>query len=186
MDRKDMKQMLFLTGFMGAGKTTVGKALGKVLALDVLDTDQLIETSSGQSVRDIFKIKGEPFFRRCEEETLRALAKRDKQAIITTGGGLVVSGTNRAIMKKSGIMIYLHCDIERINNRLLHDTTRPLLQQNPGQAFVKLYKSRLPYYLDADFVIDTTMKSVPLIVKEIIFILDRLPAFGASCEQEIN
>lgn len=163
--RVNKVKAIFLTGFMGSGKTTVGKVLGKHLQLQVIDTDEYIESARGCSVREIFSQEGEAQFRIYEREYLKELPNED--FIITTGGGIVIQKENREWMKENGIVVYLHCKPKVLLKRLENDTTRPLLDGDKKNNIEKIFKKRLPFYNEADFVIDTTTKSVDQIIKEI-------------------
>jgi shikimate kinase len=160
-----MKRM-YLTGFMGAGKTTVGQRLAERLQLPIIDTDHYIEEHVGKSIKRIFAEEGEAAFRQYERECLRMLPP-DK-VIVTTGGGIVIQKENRDWMKQTGIVIYLHCEFEEIVKRLADDDTRPLLTQHHRDDLEALWKKRLPYYQEADWMVDTTGKRVEQIVDEII------------------
>jgi shikimate kinase len=161
---------IFLTGFMGAGKTSVGKQLAKRLDIPVVDTDQLLEQKIGKSINEIFAKEGESTFRKYERELLKTLPLEN--IVITTGGGMVIQKENRDWMKKHGIVIYLHCEPEEILRRLASDETRPLLQQRNKQEQIKrLLTERLPYYEEAHFMINTTNKTIAEIVDEIVTML---------------
>lgn len=171
MGRRGINATIYLTGFMGAGKTTVGERLGEILTLDVFDTDKVIEGVCEKSISDIFADEGEAYFREYEESTIKKLSRN--RVIITTGGGVVENEGIRTFMKENGISIYLHCDPKVIMSRLEGDVTRPLLQEKKPQAITAIFEARLPYYLEADYTINTTMKSVGAIVSEIGHLLDR-------------
>ncbi|TCP31157.1 shikimate kinase [Scopulibacillus darangshiensis] len=172
-----VNEAVFLTGFMGAGKTTVGGQLAKVLGLDVFDTDHVIEKTFKKSISDIFADQGEAYFRECEQRVLRELSS--KRAVITTGGGVILDEGNRQIMKKNGITIYLHCSPSKILKRLAGDTTRPLLHGDQEQKVITMLEKRLPYYLEADYTVNTTMKSVQTIISEIVNLLYRHRNLGS-------
>ncbi|MCO7176516.1 shikimate kinase [Sporolactobacillus kofuensis] len=158
--------MIFITGFMGAGKTTLGRALEEKINAQVFDTDQLIEQKQQTTISKLFEEKGEPFFRACETELLQELLPMDRRTIVTTGGGMICNPMNRQLMHEKGTIVFLYCDIKMIHQRLLNDQTRPLAQKNQGTELDLLYQKRLPDYLDADHVINTTGKSVDAIVDE--------------------
>ncbi|RYL90985.1 shikimate kinase [Sporolactobacillus sp. THM7-4] len=160
--------MIYITGFMGAGKTTIGAALGHQMNIPVYDTDELIEKEQKKSVQELFRENGETFFRNCESEILRKIERSGEQAIVTTGGGIITSPVNRELMRESGPVIFLYCDLEMIRQRLAGDQTRPLLQKFPGKELDLLYKKRLPDYLEATYTINATAKSVTAIVHEIL------------------
>ncbi|MEH7458900.1 shikimate kinase [Bacillus pseudomycoides] len=156
---------IYITGYMGAGKTTIGKALSKELDIAVVDTDQKIEEKQGKLIRDIFAEEGENTFRQYESEMLRSLSTSNM--IITTGGGIVERAENRQWMKENGKVVYLYCDPYVIAERLREDTTRPLFQKENIEAFVKKFENRRAYYEEADIHIDTTNKSVEEIMEEL-------------------
>ena len=156
---------IYITGYMGAGKTTIGKALSKELDIAVVDTDQKIEEKQGKLIRDIFAEEGENIFRQYESEMLRSLSTSNM--IITTGGGIVERAENRQWMKENGTVVYLYCDPYVIAERLREDITRPLFQKENIEAFVKKFENRRAYYEEADIHIDTTNKSVEEIMEEL-------------------
>ncbi|MBP3952340.1 shikimate kinase [Bacillus suaedae] len=160
-----MVNNIYITGFMGSGKTTVGQALAKSLGYQVTDTDKWIEEMEGQSISTIFKQYGEPYFRDLETNALQQIS--GNQLIITTGGGIIMRPENREIMKEKGEIIYLQCDLEEVFLRLNDDTTRPLLEKEDKSNVEKLYQSRLPFYEEADYTINTTGKSIHFIVQEL-------------------
>jgi shikimate kinase len=156
---------IYLTGFMGSGKTTIGRALSEKLGIPVIDTDEMIEKKAGKTIPAIFADEGEERFRKYEQEILKQLPTND--VIITTGGGMVISKENRSWMKKHGNVIFLSCSLDIIFQRLQSDTNRPLFSQNK-EKMKELYEKRLPYYLEAAFTIDTSHKSVEEIVEDIV------------------
>ncbi|MDM5189949.1 shikimate kinase [Bacillus sp. DX4.1] len=158
-------QAIYITGFMGAGKTTIGKALSDKLGIPVVDTDQRIEEKHGKLIRDIFAEEGEISFRQYESAMLQALPTSD--IIITTGGGIVESTNNRQWMSENGIVVYLYCDPYVIAERLSEDTTRPLFQKENIEAFAQKFEKRRSHYEEATVHIDTTNKKVEEIIEEI-------------------
>lgn len=157
---------------MGAGKTTVGKALGEKLNLPVYDSDEIIIKKERRSIENIFQENGEAYFRKLETETLHALPTQN--AIITTGGGIVLKKENRDFMKEHGIVIFLYCSPEMIFERLKDDSTRPLLQGNKMKEIETRLKKRLPLYKEAEYMIDTTHLTVGEAVENIIRFLQSL------------
>ncbi|PFN29628.1 shikimate kinase [Bacillus cereus] len=156
---------IYITGYMGAGKTTIGKALSTELHMEVVDTDQKIEEEQEKSIRHIFAEEGEIAFREYESEMLRSLPVHN--VIITTGGGIIERAENRKWMKENGTVVYLYCDPYVIAERLREDTTRPLFQKKDIEAFVTKFESRRAYYEEAEIYIDTTNKSVEQIMNEL-------------------
>lgn len=158
---------IYLIGFMGAGKTSVSRKLAESLTVSHYDTDLEIVEAAGKSINDIFTIEGEAKFREIESAVLKTMPQYD--AVIATGGGVVLAEENRRQMRSSGTVIFLYAEIGEILQRLEGDHSRPLLQENKLEAAQLLYSSRLPLYRQtAHFEIDTTSKSVSEIVKEII------------------
>jgi shikimate kinase len=156
---------IYITGYMGVGKTTIGKALSKELHMEVVDTDQKIEEQKEKAIRYIFAEEGEMAFREYESEMLRSLPVQN--VIITTGGGIIERAENRKWMKENGTVVYLYCDPHVIAERLREDTTRPLFQKKDIDAFITKFESRRVYYEEADIHIDTTNKSVKQIMNEL-------------------
>ncbi len=161
---------IYLIGFMGAGKTTIGKELGRYLQLPVFDTDEEIVKSEKRSINLIFEQDGEMFFREQETNTLRQLLH--ERAVITTGGGIITRKENCQLLKENGLVFFLFATPEEIMKRLEQDKSRPLLKGDKKQKITELYEERMSLYKDtADFVIDTTGKKVDEIVKEIVLCL---------------
>lgn len=144
---------IFLTGFMGAGKTTVGRHLADRLQLPFFDLDEEIERQAGRSVRAIFETQGEAEFRRLEHESLQAVCAHPRLVVATGGGTLTLEG-NRELIGRSGLSVWLHPPfatlVERIGRGNRGD--RPLFQDET-QAWT-LYRERLPTYQGCDLRID--------------------------------
>jgi shikimate kinase len=144
---------IFLTGFMGAGKTTVGRLLAERLGVPFVDLDPEIERQAGMSVREIFASRGEGEFRRLEREALAAaLAQPD--AVIATGGGTVAFEANARLIGASGLAVFLNPPFATIAARIggRGKLDRPLFQDE-AQALA-LYRERLPAYHRADLTVD--------------------------------
>lgn len=151
---------------MGSGKTTIGKIVGELLSVEVVDTDQWIEEQEQTTIAEIFKEKGEAYFRQLESQALRSVTKRNR--LVTTGGGIVIKEENRQFMKENGIVIFLDCSVGETMNRLKNDTTRPLLNKDKAQQIQTLYTSRYPWYKEAHITIDTTKKGVNEVANEVV------------------
>jgi shikimate kinase len=136
-------QRIYLVGFMGVGKSTVGRELSLKLHLPFLDLDAEIEKAEQLPVREIFSRFGEPRFRQLEREHLGRLAKTS-QAVIALGGGAYIDPENRRIVDDTGVSVWLEASFPIINERVWPDGTRPLLA-DPDQA-KRLYFERLPSY----------------------------------------
>ncbi|WP_246945956.1 shikimate kinase [Bacillus pinisoli] len=155
---------IFLTGFMGSGKSTIGRELSNHLQLPVIDTDEQIERETGISIREIFSTFGESYFRDLESKTLFSLPTTN--LIVTTGGGMVIRKENREWMRKNGTMVYLQCDFDVIWSRLEHDQTRPLVVNSQKEQIKHLYLERQQYYEENDFFIDTA-RPLQIVVEQL-------------------
>ena len=150
-----LSQNIFLTGFMGAGKTTAGHALARLTGCLFHDLDSMIVAKEKRSIAEIFKTDGEDYFRHCETMVLSGLKEQDA-AVYATGGGIVMRVENRALMRCKGRIIYLHANWETLRGRLQGSVDRPLVDQATGwYDLEQLWLSRLPDYQDADIVVDT-------------------------------
>lgn len=163
------EQNIVLTGFMGAGKTRIGRELAAQLSFEFIDTDAYIETKEGMTISNIFATKGESYFRALEVQVLHELAKK-KGVIISTGGGMPLQTKNAAMLKECGRVIYLQASAETIYQRLKGDTSRPLLQtENPRDAINQLLAEReKAYSFVADIAVTVDKKTVEQITKEIL------------------
>ena len=146
---------IFLVGFMGAGKSTVGRILAEKLGYGFCDADKYIEEQAGTTITQIFADHGEDHFRDMESESTETLAAGDNQ-VIATGGGVVQRDRNWDAMKAGGTTIYLRATVESVWERIKDDDTRPLLQvDNPVDTARELLTKRTPMYEKADIIIDT-------------------------------
>lgn len=162
-----MFKNIILTGFMGVGKTSVGTQLAKDLGYTFVDTDTLIEADQKITITEIFSAFGEPFFRDVEARIIRQVLQGENQ-VVSTGGGAVIRDENREAFKKAGFVICLTARPEVIYERIKQETHRPLLQTPDPQAKIKeLLDSREKFYRQADFVFDTSEKSVDDVIREI-------------------
>ncbi len=159
---------ILLTGFMGAGKTTVGRKLAKRLGYYFIDTDSEIEREQGCSIPDIFRYAGEPCFRDLETDLLKSMVNH-KNSIIATGGGMVLRKENRELMQQIGKRVFLRVSLEDLLKRLQQDKQRPLLQQeNPVEKIHRMLEERTPIYEEAECIIDTSKFTAQQMVSEII------------------
>ena len=159
---------IFLIGLMGSGKTTIGKLLAKKLNRSFIDTDQLIEQKSGVDVSMIFEFEGETGFRERETKLLSGLSE-ERNHVISTGGGVVLSKYNRDIISKCGTIFYLKTLPKELSLRLKNDKTRPLLKNTDVEKkLTKLYEERRSLYeTTADYIIETKGKKATQIALEI-------------------
>ncbi len=159
---------IVLTGFMGAGKSSVGRKLAERLGMSVIDTDDLIERSAGMRIFEIFAKHGEPHFRELEKKAVAEASKLENRVIIT-GGGVVLKEENVKNLRKNGIIIYLHARPDVIYSRIKHESHRPLLRvKEPMKKIKELLEYRALFYANNDFMVDTSDLTVEEIVEEIV------------------
>jgi shikimate kinase len=163
---------IVLIGFMGCGKSTVGKQLADSLKMGFIDMDDEIEKNEGETIQNIFQEKGESYFRDIETSYLSKMIIK-KEMVIATGGGVIIRGENIDMLKKMGKVIFLHTDSSQLVNNLKEDSKRPLLNGgNTQDKISSLLDEREPKYLSAsDIIIQTTGKDVESVVQEIISLL---------------
>lgn len=161
-----------LIGMMGAGKSTVGRALAKQLEWDFSDTDHIIEMSTGVSIPTIFEIEGEEGFRRRETQALLNF-EGASHCVLATGGGIILAEENRRILQRIGKVVYLRASARDLYERTKLDRNRPLLQDpNPEKKLKDLLAIRKPIYEScADLVIETGRQPVGQIVNKICQLL---------------
>ncbi len=143
---------IYLVGFMGSGKTTVGRRLADALGWSFVDVDDDIEARAGMAIPQIFEQQGEPEFRRIEAESLAARvqqAERGQPVVMALGGGAFVQEANAALIGRHGVSIWLDCPLELVKARVAGADHRPLARD--PEAFERLYHSRRGAYAKADF-----------------------------------
>jgi len=172
---------IFLIGMMGSGKTQTGPDLAKMINYAFIDTDDVIEKASKQSIADIFEKDGEKAFRNLEKQVLKEISQHHS-LVIATGGGLVTVPENWGILHQ-GIVIWLDLDLKRSIKRIASDDKkRPLLNDDDlSQAFSLIYKSRKPIYLESDLRIEVKDQS-PYEVASMI--TERLPSILIAPEAQ--
>jgi len=161
---------VILCGYMGSGKSTVGKALAAERGMDFLDTDAMIEEGEDCTIREIFETRGETAFRDLETKYLEKLSVTAVNTVIATGGGMVLRGINRELMKKTGQVVWLKAGEETTFDRVKNDTGRPLLDSAGEEELRKkisaMLKERGPAYeAAADRVVETDGKTVEEILE---------------------
>ncbi|HET8809365.1 MAG TPA: shikimate kinase [Flavobacteriaceae bacterium] len=168
-------QKIALCGYMGSGKTEVGKRLSEELKLDFVDLDQEISTHEKKSIPLIFQKKGEVYFRKIEHQLLQSLLLKDSAIVLSLGGGTPCYGNNLDLLKQSKVkLVYLKANLTTLTDRLFEQkNTRPLIshyhQKNDLEEFVRKHLfERSFFYLQSDLVVEVDGKSGENIVSEII------------------
>ncbi len=148
---------IILIGFMGSGKSSVGKELSRRMGCRFLDTDMLIEQEEGKTIPEIFKEKGEAYFRDKETQLLKGMETELKDSILSTGGGLPLREENRELLRRLGFVVFLRTSDDIVIRRLRGDQSRPLLAgEAPEDKVARLQRERGPIYLaTAHYVLDT-------------------------------
>ena len=161
---------IVLVGAMGSGKTTVGRNLAKKLKVDFYDADHQIIDKTGVSIDHIFDVEGEEGFRKRESKVLKELCNKPN-IVLATGGGAVILGENRLIIKRAGVVVYLLSSVDQILRRTAKSKTRPLLENstNRRQTISNIIDSRDPLYREiATIIINTNAKKLNEIINEIL------------------
>lgn len=170
-----VKKNIVLVGFMGTGKTSVGKALAKKMGRPVIDIDRVIEEKEKRKIGDIFEKDGEPRFREIEKETIRAEALKEG-AVITTGGGAVLDPQNVEALRNSGYVIALLASPETIFERVRNAKHRPLLNGKDMLAEIKrLLTIREPHYRQSDYQFQTDGRTADQVADMILNALKEKP-----------
>jgi shikimate kinase len=190
--------MVCLTGFMGSGKSTVGRLLAAQLAWHFVDLDSEIERHTGLPISQIFEQKGEPVFRDIEHERLARVlgwaSERDARVVLALGGGTFAQPRNAALIhnvaspQRPGVaVIWLDCAIESLLQRCVLMGDRPLFRDEA--SFRRLYEERLPYYRQADYRIESGGESIRVVEQILALgIFDgtaRVPADGTATGQPL-
>ena len=158
--KKSNPQLIFLIGFMGSGKSTIGKLMAKQLDYNFIDTDKYIEKKVGKSISELFAELGEKGFRKIENEVLNELKNLDDNYVIATGGGMPCHQTRLNKMLKLGTVIHLEIDVKSVLKRVSQGkNVRPilagLLPSEMEQKIRDLMKKRLPYYEQANHTVSS-------------------------------
>lgn len=161
---------IILIGFMGAGKTTIGKRLSDHLGYTFLDTDEVIEEAQHRKIADIFQVEGEEYFRELETKILLEYSTKLNNCVLSTGGGMPLKVENQQLMQEMGYIVFLRTGIETSLHRLQKDQTRPLLQGDNLEEKVRTMQTiRNPIYSSlAHATIDTDDLSPREIVERIL------------------
>jgi shikimate kinase len=173
---KEKKSLIYLTGFMGAGKSTIGPILANTLGFSFIDTDKEIVKITGKSITEIFSELGEFYFRDIEHKFLREISGLS-HTVIALGGGALMFERNMNLIKSTGTLIYLRTDEESLLKRLSRNKERPLLRardpiiqeaEQLKQTVRSLMAAREQFYSEAHIIISTSGKKVGITVDEIV------------------
>ena len=181
--KADPPRAVFLTGFMGAGKTSVGGALARRLGWRFVDLDRLIEAAEGSSIRNLFEQRGEPGFRKAESTALRLLLaemKRSPATVAALGGGTLTLARNRQRLRQhGGPLVFLEAPLRTLYRRCRRaGRQRPLFAHY--QQFRQLYQTRLPFYSKATLRVSTWRKRPRIVAAEVA------AALGLGSRQEVR
>ena len=158
---------LVLIGFMGTGKTTVGKKLARRFGMKFVDTDQEIERITGMSINDIFKKHGQIRFRSEEKAAVRRICRNQNQ-VISTGGGVVLDSGNRAMLQKDSFLVCLEAAPQVIYERVKRKKNRPLLHtDDPLETIKQMLTERQLFYSRADYTVDTSNMELEAVVEAV-------------------
>jgi shikimate kinase len=156
---------VYLVGFMGAGKSSIARALARRLDWRAVDVDEMIERREHQPVAAIFAKLGEPYFRAVEQQVLMDQIPT-RHLVVATGGGTFVDPQNRAVIARDGISVWLDVPIDRLIARVPADGRRPLAADRA--EFERLYIARRAAYEQADYRVDAAQARIPAIVEELV------------------
>ncbi|MBI4963754.1 MAG: 3-dehydroquinate synthase [Desulfomonile tiedjei] len=163
---------IILAGFMGTGKTTIGRRLAQTLGWEFLDTDATIEEREGQNVSQIFKTRGEEHFRLSERMICREIALL-RNTVVATGGGMLLDPENRRLLYSSGVVFRLSCPAPEILQRVGSSTKRPLIERDPVEQVSRLMQEREPVYASLPFQIDATGLNADTVSTRILRVMAR-------------
>lgn len=175
------KKIIYLTGFMAAGKSTIGPILANTLGWDFKDIDRVIEKKTGKKITQIFSDEGENYFREVERKTLKELSLLSN-TIIALGGGTIASDENLQVIKNTGLLVYLKSSPETAYRRLRFKRDRPALlfeseEEPTKEQFIKrineLLNRRSKYYNQADIIIDTDNIAIGKTVDHLVRIIKK-------------
>lgn len=174
------KKHIYLTGFRGTGKTSVGALLARSLRRTVIDLDGVVTANAGMSISEIFQDGGEVAFRDLESDALESVSQTEN-AVISLGGGAILRAGNREIIRSTGVCVWLECDAENLAQRLQRDAVtgeqRPALTDlDELQEIRELLQARHPLYLEAaDHRVDTAGKTIEQVAQQVIKLLPGIP-----------
>ncbi len=170
------KNLVFLTGFMGSGKSTIGPILANALGWEFVDIDKIIERKTDRKIVDIFSSAGEQVFRALEQESLIEVLDRNA-CVVSLGGGTLVDEKNFEFIRKNGVLVYLQLTPEKLWERVKHKTDRPMLKDPSGnplrgeelkRRIDELLQTREKYYAKADIIVPADAMKVGPTVDTIV------------------
>ena len=167
-----LNKNLVLIGMMGSGKSTIGYLLSKSLKINFIDVDKVIEKETGQKIYDIFKNKGEPYFRELEEKITLKLLKRNRKIISLGGGGFLNKNIKKEVIDNN-ISFWLSWKNSTIIERILNSRKRPLAFYSSKNKLIKIIKDRSKIYSEANYKINCENLTKNMIVNEIISINEK-------------
>ena len=170
-----MGDNVVLVGFMGAGKSSVGRLLARRMGRCFVETDDMITARAGRSIPEIFAERGEAHFRALEEETVRLLALKSGN-VIATGGGLFCREGRPEALKALGTVVWLHGDFDALYERARRAGERPMLAGRGREEVLALYRAREPYYRQADLTVDTTRINPDQVATRVLLALREKPS----------
>lgn len=157
-----------LIGFMGTGKTSVGRLVAEQLHFHYVDTDEMIQSATGKTIAEIFSASGEPAFRSLEEKVVQEVAEKS-QTVISCGGGLPVNPQNLAGLKAHALVVCLWASPAKIWERVKSQTHRPLLHDpDPQKKIRELLAVREPFYKQADILLNTDSRSLREVAQQVV------------------
>lgn len=164
---------IILIGFMGSGKTSVGKQLAKTLGLPFIDLDQLIAKKAGMEITEIFERFGETRFREMETECLKELSLNGERKVISVGGGLPVRPENQQYLKEMGTVVLLEASVQTLLGRLQYDSTRPMLKGGELKRKIETLQEqrKAEYERVSEISVTTDNRSLSEVVEEICKII---------------
>jgi shikimate kinase len=173
MEKIGSAKNIVIIGLSGTGKTSVAESISATTARTLLDTDKIIEESIKMSIPDIFKSKGEAYFRKLEYEVIQEVSD-ETGSVIACGGGSVLDPRNFAALRRHGVIFCLWAEIDELCRRIGDDHERPLLTGNLYDNLCRQLAERETILRSADIHINTLGKTVQEIAKQIVLIFDRL------------
>lgn len=164
-----MVDRIVLVGMMGAGKTTVGRALARHLSWEYSDSDAEVVAATGRTVPELFAEQGEAAFRAEESRVLAEALSGDRPVVVSAAGGVVLSKANRALLSRSGTVVWLRADPQLLIRRVGSGRGRPLLDEDPASNLLRLYEVRRPLYESvAAVTVDVDGRSAAQVVDQIL------------------